>query len=68
MIEEKYTEQRMVNMYMAWRRQWCEILRQYGMRSIAELVGRSDLLVHLDYLEEAERAKYQPAPRQKMIL
>jgi len=68
MIEEEYTEQRMVNMYMAWRKQWCEILRQYGMRSISELVGRSDLLVHLDYLEAAERSKYQPAPSQKMII
>jgi glutamate synthase domain-containing protein 2 len=68
MISEAYAEQRIVNMYMAWRKQWCEILRGFGMRSIQELVGRSDLLVHLDYLEEAERAKYQPAPDYKMTL
>jgi hypothetical protein len=53
---------------MAWRKQWCEILRQYGLKSIKELVGRSDLLVHLDYLEEEERSKYQPAPEAELII
>ena len=62
MTTEEYVEQRIVNMYMAWRKQWCEILRSFGMKSIKELRGRSDLLVHLDYLEEDERSKYQPAP------
>ncbi|MBI4334169.1 MAG: alpha-hydroxy-acid oxidizing protein [Chloroflexi bacterium] len=66
MITEEWAEQRLVNMYMAWRKQWCEILRRYGLRSTRELVGRSDLLVHLDYLDEQERNKYQPAPRKKM--
>lgn len=59
-ITEEWAERRIVNMYIAWRRQWCELLRQYGMSSIKELVGRSDLLVHLDYLEEEERKKYHP--------
>jgi glutamate synthase domain-containing protein 2 len=68
MIAEEYTEQRIVNMYMAWRKQWCEILRQYGLKSIEELVGRSDLLVHLDYLEEEARTTYQPAPQQHMYI
>ena len=67
-IDEAWTEQRLVNMYTAWRRQWCEILRTYGLRSIRELTGRADLLVHLDYLDEAERAKYQPAPSQRPVL
>ena len=68
MMSEAYTEQRIVNMYMAWRKQWCDLLRQFGMQSVRELVGRSDLLVHLDYLDEAERARYQPAPRQQLII
>jgi glutamate synthase domain-containing protein 2 len=67
-ITEEWAEQRLVNMYLAWRKQWCELLRQYGMRSIKELVGRSDLLVHLDYLDEEEREKYIPTPRKKLIL
>ncbi len=68
LITEEWAEQRLVNMYLAWRKQWCEILRQYGLRSIKELVGRSDLLVHLDYLDEAGRQKYQPAPFRKLVL
>ena len=68
MLSEAYTEQRIVNMYMAWRKQWCDLLRQFGMQNVRELVGRSDLLVHLDYLDEAERARYQPAPRQQLII
>jgi len=68
MITATWAEQRIVNMYMAWRKQWCELLRGFGMRSIRELVGRSDLLVHLDYLDEAERARYQPAPSYKIII
>ncbi|MDP2719895.1 MAG: glutamate synthase-related protein [Dehalococcoidia bacterium] len=68
MLPEEWVEQRIVNMYMAWRKQWCELLRQYGMKSIKELVGRSDLLVHLDYLDQEERKSYQPAVKQKMVL
>ena len=68
MIEESYTEQRLINMYMAWRKQWCDILRSYGLKSIKELRGRSDLLVHLDYLDEEERQQYQQVPGKKMVL
>ncbi len=67
MCSEEYAQQRIVNMYLAWRKQWCELLRSFGMTSIRELTGRSDLLVHLDYLEEDERSKYQPAPNYKMV-
>jgi glutamate synthase domain-containing protein 2/NAD-dependent dihydropyrimidine dehydrogenase PreA subunit len=67
-ITEEWAENRIVNMYSAWRKEWCRILRRFGMKSIRELVGRSDLLVHLDYLEEDERAKYQPAPHKKLVI
>ena len=67
-ISEEWAEQRLVNMYSAWRKQWCELLRSYGLRSIKELMGRSDLLVHLDYLDEIERVKYPPAPQKKLYL
>ena len=50
MVAQEYTEQRIVNMYTAWRKQWCDLLRGFGMRSIKELTGRTDLLEHLDYL------------------
>jgi glutamate synthase domain-containing protein 2 len=67
-ISEEFAEQRLVNMYSAWRKQWCELLRQYGLKSIRELVGRSDLLVHLDYLDEEERQKYKQMPKKKLVL
>jgi len=59
MITEQWAEQRIVNMYLAWRKQWCQLLKQYGMQSIKQLVGRTDLLVHLDYMEERERYKIE---------
>ena len=68
MIDEEWAENRIVNMYAAWRKQWCDLLRQLGMQSIRELVGRSDLLVHLDYLDEEERATYQAAPQDHYVL
>jgi len=68
MITEEYAEQRIVNMYMAWRKQWCELLRQLGLKSVKELVGRWDMLVHLDYLDEEERAEYQATPRETVII
>ena len=68
MITEEWAERRIVNMYIAWRKQWCDLLRRFGMSSIRELVGQTDLLVHLDYLEEAERAEYDPAPDKKLVI
>jgi glutamate synthase domain-containing protein 2/ferredoxin len=49
-IDEEWAERRIVNMYLAWRQQWCELLRSFGLSSISELTGRTDLLEHLDYL------------------
>ena len=68
MTTEEYAEQRLVNMYMAWRKQWCEMLRGFGMTSMKELTGRWDLLVHLDYLDEMERKDYQPALKAETII
>ncbi len=68
MMTEEYAEQRMVNMYSAWRKEWCNLLRQYSLSSMRDLTGRSDLLVHLDYLDEAERVSYQPALKAEKII
>ncbi len=59
MITEEWAEHRIVNMYLAWRKQWCELLRRYGLSSIRQLTGRTDLLVHLDYLDEDEANRYE---------
>jgi len=42
---------RISNLYHAWSWQLKEILRRLGLRSIRELVGRTDVLAHLDYFD-----------------
>jgi glutamate synthase domain-containing protein 2 len=43
-------------MYNAWNVQLVEILQKFGMRSVTELVGRTDLLKHIDYSNDTESA------------
>jgi glutamate synthase domain-containing protein 2/NAD-dependent dihydropyrimidine dehydrogenase PreA subunit len=43
--------QRIVNMYTAWRMQWCDLLATFGMDDIQQLRGRTDLLRHEDHPE-----------------
>lgn len=52
LIDLQWGTQRIVNMFMAWRRELIRILKKLGMKSIRELVGRTDCLVHLDYMKE----------------
>jgi len=49
MMEVEWGAQRLINLYASWREQMVAILQLLGLRSIGELVGRTDLLVHLDY-------------------
>lgn len=44
--------QRIINMLHCWREQLQEILYRLGMTSIRELIGRTDVLTHLDYSAE----------------
>jgi glutamate synthase domain-containing protein 2 len=48
----EWATQRLVNLFSSWDCQLRGILRRLGMKSIGELVGRTDVLSHLDY--EAE--------------
>ncbi len=50
LMECDWAAQRIINLFSAWRQQLIYILARLGMRSIRELVGRTDVLVHLDYL------------------
>lgn len=54
LIEVEWGTQRIVNMYVAWCKILRSILRRLGMRSIQELVGQKDCLVHLDYLKRKD--------------
>jgi glutamate synthase domain-containing protein 2 len=55
LIELEWGTQRIVNMFLAWRKELIRILRRLGMKSIRELVGRTDCLVHLDYINNPKR-------------
>lgn len=49
LINVDWGSQRIINLYNAWRKELVNILRAFGMHSITELRGRTDLLMHLDY-------------------
>ncbi|MFH1156114.1 MAG: glutamate synthase-related protein [Pseudomonadota bacterium] len=44
--------QRLVNLYNAWRIEIVDILKRLGLKSIRDLVGRTDLLMHLDFTND----------------
>ena len=48
-MEVEWGTQRLINLYSAWHKEIVRILQRFGMRSISELRGRTDLLFHLDY-------------------
>jgi glutamate synthase domain-containing protein 2 len=52
MIDVDWGAQRIINLYGSWRKQLVTILQLLGMRSIGELVGRTDCLAHMDYQSE----------------
>ena len=54
LMELEWGTQRIINMYEAWRHQIIYILKRLGMKSVTELVGRFDVLVHLDYVKQEE--------------
>ena len=49
LIEMEWGTQRVTNLFLAWKKELVRILKRLGMRSLQELVGRTDCLVHLDY-------------------
>lgn len=52
MYDLDYATQRIVNLFNSYREQLVDILVRFGMSSISELRGRTDLLRHLDYSNE----------------
>jgi glutamate synthase domain-containing protein 2/Na+-translocating ferredoxin:NAD+ oxidoreductase RNF subunit RnfB len=60
MYDEDWAAQRLMNLFHSWSLQLQDILWRLGMKSVRELVGRSDLLRHLNYekREEYDRAEY----------
>jgi glutamate synthase domain-containing protein 2 len=54
LMDIEWSTQRVINMFLAWRKELIRILKRLGMKSIRELVGRTDCLVHMDYMEDDE--------------
>ncbi len=53
-MDAEWAGQRVINVYNAWRNELVKILQRLGMKSIRQLRGRSDLMIHLDYDNEPE--------------
>jgi glutamate synthase domain-containing protein 2 len=53
LIDVEWGTQRIINMFLAWRMEIIRLLKKLGMKSLKELVGRTDCLVHLDYVSKA---------------
>jgi glutamate synthase domain-containing protein 2/formate hydrogenlyase subunit 6/NADH:ubiquinone oxidoreductase subunit I len=43
--------QRLINLFNAWSTGLKKILKRFGMKKISELRGRTDLLIHLDFIK-----------------
>jgi len=56
MFDADWGAQRLINLFHSWSIQLQGILWQLGMRSVRELVGRTDVLAHRDYVRETAEA------------
>jgi glutamate synthase domain-containing protein 2/ferredoxin len=57
MVNVEWGTQRIINLYSAWRKELVDILRRFGIPSVRELRGRTDLLTHLDYTNDVEHPR-----------
>ena len=55
LFEADWGAQRIANLFNSWTLQLREILWRFGMNSVRDLVGRSDLLVHGDFVRSEIR-------------
>ncbi|MBI5583854.1 MAG: FMN-binding glutamate synthase family protein [Deltaproteobacteria bacterium] len=51
LIATDWGTQRIINTYAAWMKELRRLLKRLGLRRLKDLVGRWDLLVHLDYVD-----------------
>jgi glutamate synthase domain-containing protein 2/NAD-dependent dihydropyrimidine dehydrogenase PreA subunit len=56
-VDVEWGSQRIINLYSAWQKELVQILKKFGLRSVGELKGRTDLLLHLDYTNDKEPQK-----------
>jgi glutamate synthase domain-containing protein 2 len=51
-MDVEWGTQRIINLYSAWQKILIGILQRLGLRSVSELRGRTDLMLHLDYTND----------------
>jgi glutamate synthase domain-containing protein 2 len=54
LMEIEWATQRIINMYIVWRKQLVSILKRLGMKNVTELTGRFDTIAHLDYIKKED--------------
>ena len=59
LYSREWATQRLINLFHSWSIQLQQILWSLGLRSINDLVGRSDVLEHLDYEHRQAPAELQ---------
>jgi glutamate synthase domain-containing protein 2 len=59
LYSREWATQRLINLFHSWSIQLQQILWSLGLRSINDLVGRSDVLEHLDYERRQKPAELQ---------
>jgi len=52
LMSQDWGTQRIINTYTAWMKQLKTILKRLGMTQISQLVGRWDVVRHLDYIKD----------------
>jgi glutamate synthase domain-containing protein 2/NAD-dependent dihydropyrimidine dehydrogenase PreA subunit len=62
-MDFEWSAQRIINLFHAWALQLQEILWRLGLRRVRDLVGRHDLLHHLDYDNTISRLRQGRAPK-----
>lgn len=53
-MDIEWGTQRIINLYNAWHKELIGILQKFGLSSVGQLRGRTDLLMHLDYSNDVE--------------
>jgi glutamate synthase domain-containing protein 2 len=56
-MKVEWGTQRLINLYSAWQKTLVKILKRLGLKSVSELRGRTDLMMHLDYSDEGTTHK-----------
>jgi glutamate synthase domain-containing protein 2/NAD-dependent dihydropyrimidine dehydrogenase PreA subunit len=61
MYDSEWGTQRLINLFYSWYVQIQDILWRLGLKSVRELVGRTDLIIHHDHIKETRALEHLKA-------